>query len=241
MFNTRKLILTAFTLLTGLFSGVDAFACGPNSTAFCTGEYAMNRGYDVQIVALYSNGTARLRFLVDDSEGVFPISEVVKVYESFGGFYVGQMGLNRGYDVQVKAVYGNSTAKLLFLVDDSVGVFPFSEITRTLSSANGFYVGGPAMNRNYDVTVINIYENQTAKLRFNVDGSAGIFPLSDIYHSLQRLDGFYVGQRAMNRNYQVEILKIYSNRTAKLRFLVDDSVGVFPLSEIVRQVRRIQP
>ncbi len=182
MFTYNKHLVSVLMIAGSLFfNNAQANAtCGPNAYGFCTGEVAMNRNYDVKILEIYSNGTARLLFFIDGSEGVFPVSDIIKVRHTLDGWHKGDMGLNRTYDVEVKQIYDNHTAKLRFLIDGSEGIFALSDITHLVSGLDGFQIGETAMNRNYDVTILQIYSNHTAKLRFNIDGSTGIFALSEL-------------------------------------------------------------
>lgn len=166
-------------LILALFS-LNSFACGPMSDYFCVGDYARTSNYDVQIVQIYENETARLRFLTDSSSGVFPLSSLIKVREAYDCWKVGMRGLIDNYYVEVVKIYGDGSAKLRFFTDNSLGFFPLSDVSHEVHKINGWKVGQRAIVDRYNVVILKLFENGKARLRFFTDNSEGYFSTRDL-------------------------------------------------------------
>jgi ribosomal protein S6 len=154
-------------------------------------------------------------------------------------FYVGEEVMYTNYEAKIVSIYSNGTARLKFKINGSEAAdYQLSRLHKILNSLDVWNVGEKVMFADYEAEIVSIYSNGTARLKFKINGSeAADYKLSSLYKILNSLDGWNVGEEVMFANYEAEIVSIYSNGTARLKFKINGSEAAnYKLSKLFKKV-----
>jgi hypothetical protein len=166
------------------------------SASICVGEHVvanMSDGhYDAEIVELYSDQTALIRYDVDGTTQVIPISMISEPINYESNYSVNQnvvANMSDGhYDAQIIELYSDGTALIRYNVDATTQVVSLTNLSAPLWNESGFNVNDNVVanmsDGHYDAQILELYSDETALIRYNVDATTQVVSISMLAHPI---------------------------------------------------------
>ena len=142
----------------------------PAPVGYCPKGVALYSGYDVTIMEIYGNNTARIRYSFG-GEATVGLSALSCSVDYKSGWSTGDRGLYSGYDITVIALYDNAQARIRYSFGGDT-VVSLASMARNVSNWNGWYVNEQARYSGYDVTIIAVYDNGQVRIRYSFGGDS---------------------------------------------------------------------
>ena len=172
------------------------FVATSASAGICVGESVVanmsNGHYDAQVVELYSDQTALIRYNVDGTTQVVDLSLLASPIYSESNFYLNSMvvaNMSDGhYDAQITELYSDNTALIKYSIDGTTQVVSLSLLSAPINNESGFCIYDTVVanmsDGHYDAQIIELYSDNTALIRYSVDATTQVVSLSLLNHPI---------------------------------------------------------
>lgn len=198
----------------------------------CAGDRRMyNYSNPVTVLAVFGNNTASVRF---SDGGIYTvgISTLTAAIKCLNGLCEGD-SVMYGYtnEVKVLQVYSNNTASVRF-ADGQIATVGITQLTGKVSCQKNICVGNKLMyNYREDVTVLAVFTNNQARVRFSSNNETYDVPLSYLSGKINCLQGFCKGDKVLfGANNTGRIEQVFGNNTARVKTV--DGTYDFNLSQL---------
>lgn len=140
----------------------------PAPVGYCPKGVALYSGYDVTIIEIYGNDTARVRYSFG-GDTTISLSSLSCSVDYKSGWSINDRGLYSGYDITVVSLYDNGQARIRYSFGGETMV-SLSSMAHNVSNWNGWYVNEQARYSGYDVTIVSVYDNGQVRVRYSFGG-----------------------------------------------------------------------
>lgn len=209
-----KKLLTALALSTAALGSFSSYAgCGFNE--FCAGSRAVYNEYDVTILELFSDGNARIQYSSGTTDTVSIGALSKELYEA-RGFTKNSSAIYNEYDVTILELFADGNARIRYSsgTTDTVSI---SALRHIVNSAEGFSVGDQAVYNEYDVKILEIFDDGNSRIQYS-SGTTDTVSTSALRHVITAARGFYKGEQAIYNEYDITILEIFTDGNARIQY-----------------------